>query len=146
MCRQGEWSAMQISASDAITAIFFMRTVFMRTVSFGLKFNTTFTDYDLLETFDQIKVGQHSVISEDAGLGIRRHVDGADVFYAGGVGGHEFFPERALSGLHVEAVDAGGELAGLIDVERVSVGAPSDGLFSLIEAGDEVRVAAGDGI
>src|SRR5258706_6898807 len=137
-------SAIQISASDASTAIFFMRTVFMRTVSFGLKFSTTFTDYDLLETFDQIEIGEHSVISEDAGLRVWGHVDGADVFYAGGVGGHEFLPERALSGLHVEAGDAGGGAAGVINVGRGGGGAPRDWMFSLIKARDGVRVAAGD--
>ena len=76
------------------------------------------------------------MVAEDAGFGVGGHVDGADVFYAGGVGGHEFFPESALAGFYVEAVDAGGQLAGLIDVERVAVGGPGDGLLAGIEAGD----------
>ncbi len=43
---------------------------------------------DLLQAFHEIQICQHSVISEDAGLRVGGHVDGADVFYAGGVGGH----------------------------------------------------------
>ena len=62
----------------------------------------------LFQSFHQIQICEHSVVAEDAAFGVGGHVDGADVFYSGGVGGHEFFPERALAGFQVEAVDAGG--------------------------------------
>ena len=36
----------------------------------------------------------------------------------------------------IEAVDAGGQLTGLIDVERVAIGAEGDGLLAGIESGN----------
>jgi hypothetical protein len=43
---------------------------------------------DLFQSFHQIQIREHSVVTEDAGFGVGGHVDGADVFYTGGVGGH----------------------------------------------------------
>jgi hypothetical protein len=42
----------------------------------------------LFQAFDQVQICQHSVVAEDAGFGVGGHIDWADVFYAGGVGGH----------------------------------------------------------
>jgi hypothetical protein len=39
----------------------------------------------LLEPLDQIEISEHAVISEDAGLGVARHIDGPDVLDAGGI-------------------------------------------------------------
>jgi len=41
----------------------------------------------LFEPFDQVQIGQHAVVAEDAGLGVGGHEDGADGFNAGGIGG-----------------------------------------------------------
>ena len=41
----------------------------------------------LLKTFDQVKVGKHAVIAEDAGVGVGSHEDGTDIFNARRIGG-----------------------------------------------------------
>jgi len=53
------------------------------------------------------------MIAKDAGIGIGSYVDGANVFDAGGIARHEFFPEGALRGLEIETIDAGGKFAWL---------------------------------
>jgi hypothetical protein len=39
----------------------------------------------LLQSFHQVEIGEHAVISEDASLGVGRHQDGPDVFHARGI-------------------------------------------------------------
>jgi hypothetical protein len=72
------------------------------------------------------------VVSEYACLGIGRHQDGTDGLDAGGVGWNELSPEFALTGVHVEAIDPGRQLTGLVKVQGPAVGAKRDRLFSRI--------------
>src|SRR5229473_1124863 len=98
-----------------------------------------------LQTFDQVQVGQHAMIPEDARLAVGRNKNGAYVFHAGGIRWHERLPQGALSTAHIEAKDSRRQLAGLIDVERAPIGAPGDRPFSKVEAGNHSRFAPGDG-
>src|SRR5664279_5260524 len=93
------------------------------------------------ESLDQIKIGQHPVISEYASLGVGRHQDGTDRLDAGGVGWHELFPELALTGVHVEAIDSGRQFTGLVNVQRAAVDVEGDRLLSRIESRNDARLA-----
>ena len=53
----------------------------------------------LFQTLDQVQIGQHAMVSEDAGLGIGRHENGADRLDSRGIGRHELPPQSALPGL-----------------------------------------------
>ena len=97
-----------------------------------------------LQPFNQIKIGKHAVVSEDAGLGIGRHENGTDRFNPSGIRRHQLFPQSALPGLQIEAIDQRGQLARLINIERLAVGTESDRLFSGIESRNRPRLAAGN--
>src|SRR5579871_6050664 len=86
------------------------------------------------------------MVAEDAGLGVGSHKDGADIFYAGWIVRHQFFPERALSGLHIEAIDACGKLSGLINVQAAAIRTECDRLLARIESRKQARLAARCGI
>ncbi len=86
------------------------------------------------------------MVAKHAGFGVGGYEDGADVFDAGGIGGHEFFPKRTPPGLQIYAIDPGRQLARLVDVERISVRAPSDGLLAKAEPGDQTCLTAIDGV
>src|SRR5208337_482896 len=100
----------------------------------------------LLEPFHQIKISQHAMVAEDAGFGVGRHENGTNVFYAGGIGGHELLKQGALPGFQIDAIDSRRQLAGLVNIEEVAVATEGDGLFSLLESSDDMRIAAGNGI
>lgn len=72
------------------------------------------------------------MVSEYACLGVGRHQDGTDGLDAGGVGWNELSRELALTGVHVEAIDPGRQLTGLVNVQGPAVGAKRDRLFSRI--------------
>ncbi len=90
----------------------------------------------LFQPFHQIQIRQIAVVAEDDGFGVRSHENRADIFYAGRVAGHQVLPEGAAAAVRIDAIDVGGYIAGLIDLERAAVGAPGDGLLAGIDAGD----------
>src|SRR5882724_568408 len=81
------------------------------------------------------------MVSEDAGLGVGRHEDRTDGLDTGGIGGHELFPKRALTGMQVETIDLGRQFSRLINVEGSAVGAEGDRLFSRIQSRNDARLA-----
>src|SRR5262250_1265167 len=72
---------------------------------------------NLLKAFHEVQIGQHAMVSVNAGFGVGRQQDGPNVFYAGGIGRHELAPKCALAGCKVQLKDASRQLAGLINVD-----------------------------
>src|SRR2546425_4105899 len=95
----------------------------------------------LLQPLNQVQVGEHAMVSEDASLGVGRHEDGADGLDTGGIGGHELFPERALTGMQIETIHLCWQFSRLINVERSAVGAEGDRLFPRIQSRNDARLA-----
>jgi hypothetical protein len=73
--------------------------------------------HPLFQTFDEIQIGKRPVISIDTGLSIRGEQDGTDGFDASGIGRYELPPEGPFARADLKAEDAGGDFAGLVDVE-----------------------------
>ncbi len=73
------------------------------------------TSGELVETFDQVQVGQGSVESIDERLAVRGDQDRADGGDAGWVSRYQLLPERSFSRGQIEAVDFGGNFSGLVD-------------------------------
>ena len=82
------------------------------------------------------------MIAEDAGFGVGSQKDRSDVLHAGRIGRHQIFPECALARRNIDTEDVRRQLSGLIDVERMCVGAPGNGLLALIDAGNRLCIAA----
>src|SRR5882724_5742843 len=86
------------------------------------------------------------MVAKNAGLRVGGDQDRADRFNTRGIRRDQFLPQRALTGLQIQAVDAGGQFSRLIQVERFAVAAESDGLFAGVESGNKARLAAAHGI
>src|SRR5215472_18481004 len=82
-----------------------------------------------LQPFDQVEVGEGSMIAVDVRLAIGRHSDGTNPFDAGRVGWHKLPPKGSASRGQVQPINLGGQLAGAIDVKGVTVGRPFYGFF-----------------
>ena len=80
------------------------------------------------------------MVTKDTGFGIGSKKDGSDVLHTSRISGHQIFPQRALAGLDVDAIHVGRQFSRLVDVKRMAVGAPGDGLLALIDAGNQLRV------
>src|ERR1022692_3976263 len=70
----------------------------------------------LLESLDQVKVGQHAVVAIDTILGVGCQQNGADILDPCGIGRHELLPGSAFPGLQIEAIDLGRQLTRLVEV------------------------------
>src|SRR5947208_4827660 len=82
------------------------------------------------------------MVAEDAGSCVGGEEDGADVFDACGVGGHQLLPKSTLTRLQFDTINARWQFTGLINVNRVPVGAPDDRLFAGIQSFYHTRLTA----
>ena len=73
----------------------------------------------LLQSLDEVKIREHAVIAEDAGLRVRRHENRPNRLHTCGIGRHELLPQGALSGIEVEPIH-------LFDRDRTLRARPED--------------------
>src|SRR5271157_2424642 len=109
-------------------------------------FQNYFSKLSLLQAFDQVEICEGAVKAVDVGFSVGGDEDWSDGGYSGGIGGHEIFPGRALSGGWIESIDFRGNFAEAVNIEGGAVGGPADGLLGGFEAGDGGGIAAVDGI
>src|SRR5579863_598089 len=82
------------------------------------------------------------MVAVHARLAIHGEQDRPNAAYAGGVGGHKFFPQCLVAGGEIQAIDSRRQLSRPVDINYFAVLAPLNGLPSHLKTWNRTRLTS----
>src|SRR5580765_3337376 len=95
----------------------------------------------LLQSFNEVKIGQQSAVAVHVGVAVWRGKNRADKFNSGRIGRHEFSPESPITGGDIQAVNLGRQITTAVHIQGMAIRSPGDWHFSRLQSFNRLRIA-----